>query len=65
MKAAAGFRKSRYVGQARTGMAAFLVGAAYNLLRIEKLQAARSRGVSANSRKQDNTLAKPHFSAPC
>lgn len=40
MKAAAGFRKSRYVGQARTGMAAFLVGAAYNLLRIAKLQAA-------------------------
>ena len=40
MKAAAGFRKSRFVGQARTAMAAFLVGAAYNLLRIAKLQAA-------------------------
>ena len=40
MKGAAGFRKSRYVGQARTAMAAFLVGAAYNLLRIAKLQTA-------------------------
>ncbi len=40
MKSAAGFRKSRFVGQARTAMAAFLVGAAYNLLRISKLQAA-------------------------
>lgn len=40
MKVVGGFRKSRFVGQARTGMAAYLVGAAYNLLRIAKLQAA-------------------------
>jgi len=40
MKVVGGFRKSRFVGQARTAMAAFLVGAAYNLLRIAKLQAA-------------------------
>lgn len=40
MKSVGGIRKSRFVGQARTAMAAFLVGAAYNLLRIAKLQAA-------------------------
>lgn len=40
MKVVGGFRKSRFVGQARTAMAAFLVGAAYNLIRIAKLQAA-------------------------
>ena len=38
MKVVGGFRKSRFVGQARTSMAAHLVGAAYNLLRIAKLQ---------------------------
>jgi transposase len=40
MKVVGGFRKSRFVGQARTAMAAYLVGAAYNLLRIARLQAA-------------------------
>lgn len=40
MKSVGGIRKSRFVGQARSAMAAFLVGAAYNLLRIAKLQAA-------------------------
>jgi transposase len=40
MKVVGGFRKSRFVGQARTSMAAHLVGAAYNLIRIAKLQAA-------------------------
>lgn len=40
MKAVGGMRKSRFVGKARTAMAAFFVAAAYNLLRIAKLQAA-------------------------
>ncbi len=40
MKVIGGFRKSRFIGKARTAMAAFLVAAAYNLLRIAKLQAA-------------------------
>lgn len=40
MKTVGGFRKSRFIGKARTAMAAFLVAAAYNLLRITKLQAA-------------------------
>lgn len=40
MKAVGGFRKSRFIGKARTAMAAFFVAAAYNLLRIAKLQAA-------------------------
>lgn len=40
MKSVGGMRKSRFIGKARTRMAAFLVGAAYNLLRIAKLQTA-------------------------
>jgi transposase len=40
MKVVGGFRKSRFIGKARTAMAAFFVAAAYNLLRIAKLQAA-------------------------
>jgi transposase len=40
MKSVGGLRKSRFVGQARTAMAAFLVGTAYNLLRMAKLQTA-------------------------
>jgi transposase len=40
MKTVAGFRKTRYKGRARTQLAAYFVGAAYNLLRIAKLMAA-------------------------
>lgn len=39
MKAVGGFRKTRYKGRERTQLAAYLVGAAYNLLRITKLMA--------------------------
>lgn len=37
MKTIGGLRKTRYKGQGRTQMAAWMVGAAYNLLRIAKL----------------------------
>ena len=37
MKVTGGFRKTRYKGVARTGLAAFLVGTAYNLLRMAKI----------------------------
>lgn len=40
MKAVGGMRKSRFIGKTRTAMAAFFVAAAYNLLRIARLQAA-------------------------
>jgi transposase len=40
MKTVGGFRKTRYRGAARTGLWAYLVGAAYNLLRIAKLNPA-------------------------
>ena len=40
MKAAAGFRKTRFVGRAKTELAAYFVGAAFNLLRMAKLTAA-------------------------
>lgn len=38
MKTVGGFRKTRFVGQPKTQFAAYLVGAAYNLLRIARLQ---------------------------
>lgn len=38
MKTVGGFRKTRYVGQAKTQMAAYLVGAAYNLMRMARLE---------------------------
>jgi len=40
MKAVGGFRKSRFVGIAKTQLAAYMVGAAYNLLRMSRLQPA-------------------------
>jgi transposase len=39
-KTVGGFRRTRYRGQRRTQMAAYLVGAAYNLLRISRLRPA-------------------------
>jgi len=38
MKTLGGFRKSRFVGIAKTQLAAHMVGAAYNLLLIAWLQ---------------------------
>lgn len=38
MKVVGGFRKSRFVGIAKTQLAAYMVGAAYNLLRMARLQ---------------------------
>jgi transposase len=40
MKTVGGFRKTRYKGVARTGLCAYMVGAAYNLVRMSKLMAA-------------------------
>jgi IS5 family transposase len=40
MKTVANFRKTRFKGLERTQMASYLVGAAYNLMRIGKLLAA-------------------------
>jgi hypothetical protein len=37
MKTTGNFRRTRYRGRERTQLAAYLVGAAYNLLRIAKL----------------------------
>ncbi len=39
-KTVAGFRKSRFIGRAKTELAAYFVAAAYNLLRIAKLRTA-------------------------
>jgi len=38
MKSVGGIRKSRFVGLARTQLAAYLVGAAYNLLRMARME---------------------------
>lgn len=40
MKTVGGLRKTRFVGIAKTQLAAYLVGAAYNLLRMARLQPA-------------------------
>lgn len=40
MKTVGGFRKTRYKGIARTGLCAYIVGAAYNLVRMSKLMAS-------------------------
>ncbi len=40
LKTVGGLRRSRFIGQAKTQMAAFLSGAANNLLRITKLTEA-------------------------
>jgi len=40
MKTVGGFRRTRYRGRDRTQLAAYFVGAAYNLLRMAKLQSA-------------------------
>ena len=39
MKTVGGFRRTRFKGVARTGMAGYLVGAAYNLIRMANLLA--------------------------
>ncbi|MGN2393411.1 transposase, partial [Pelomicrobium sp. G1] len=38
VKTVGGLRKSRFIGIAQTQLAAYLVGAAYNLLRMARLQ---------------------------
>lgn len=40
MKTVGGFRKSRFVGIAKTQLAAYMVGAAYNLMRMARMQPA-------------------------
>ena len=40
MKTVGGLRKSRFVGQVKTQLVAYMVGAAYNLLRMARLQIA-------------------------
>jgi len=40
LKTIGGFRRTRHRGRARTQLSAYVVGAAYNLLRIARLQAA-------------------------
>jgi IS5 family transposase len=42
LKTVGGMRKTRFIGEARTQIAAYLSAAAYNLLRIAKLQRAES-----------------------
>lgn len=43
MKTVGGFRRTRYKGLDRTGLAGYLVAAAYNLVRMAKLCAARAK----------------------
>lgn len=43
LKTVGGMRKTRFIGQAKTQMAAFISGAAYNLLRIAKLSGSGAK----------------------
>ena len=47
MKTVGGFRRTRYRGLARTGLAGYLVGTAYNLVRLSRLLAAREADPAA------------------
>jgi hypothetical protein len=40
MKSVGGFKRSRFVGIAKTQLAAYMVGAAYNLLRMARMRPA-------------------------
>jgi hypothetical protein len=40
MKTVGGLKRSRFVGIAKTQLAAYMVGAAYNLLRMARMQPA-------------------------
>ena len=42
MKAVGGFRRTRYRGLDRTGLAGYLVGTAYNLVRMARLMTAET-----------------------
>jgi IS5 family transposase len=43
LKTVGGMRKTRFIGQAKTQIAAFISGAAYNLLRIAKLSGSEMK----------------------
>jgi transposase len=47
MKTVGGFRRTRYRGLDRTGLAGYLVGTAYNLVRLSRLLAARAPTAAA------------------
>jgi IS5 family transposase len=47
MKTVGGFRRTRYRGLARTGMAGYLIGAAYNLVRLATLDRRAAPPVAA------------------
>ena len=44
MKTVGGFRRTRYRGLDRTGLAGYLVGTAYNLTPIPRLMTAETSG---------------------
>ncbi len=54
MKTVGGFRRTRFLGLARTGLAGYLVAAAYNLVRITRLMQIVHLGTAST---------KPFFSA--
>ena len=57
MKTVGGFRRTRYRGLDRTGLAGYLVGTAYNLVRMARLITAETPAPQA-------TLAAPAVTGP-
>ncbi len=49
MKTGGGFRRTRYRGRDRTQLAAYFVGAAYNLLRMARLQTVAWPSAAVNA----------------
>ena len=47
MKTVGGFRRTRYRGVERTGLAGYLVGTAYNLVRLAKILAPSATSAAA------------------
>jgi len=47
MKTVGGFRRTRFIGIERTGLWAYFVGAAYNLVRLARLALGPPVGVAA------------------
>ena len=59
LKTVGGMRKTRFIGEARTQIAAYLSAAAYNLLRIAKLQTAGGRDVMRHPESGVNPFPGP------
>ena len=65
MKTVGGFRRTRYRGLDRTGLAGYLVGTAYNLVRMARLMTAETPSpTGCAGRVNRGREAAPHVTSP-